>query len=70
MIERDGKFITVADHHYRISDVSAVMAVEEEGTPYVKVMLKGVGSSFMTPCEDEEARQSAIDKIMYILNED
>ena len=70
MIERDGKFITVINHHYRIRDVSAVLAVEEKGTPYIKVMLKGVGSCFMTPCESEEARQSAIDKIMYILNED
>lgn len=60
----------VADHHYRISDVSAVLAVEEGGAPYIKVRLKGVVSSFMTRCEDEEARQSAIDEIMDILNED
>ena len=70
MIERDGKFITVNNHHYRIRDVSAVLAVEEEGTPYVKVLLKGVDSYLMTPCASKADRQRAIDKIMYILNED
>lgn len=70
MIEREGKFIMVTNHHYRIRDVSAVLAVEEKGTLYIKVMLKGVGSYFMTPCASEADRQRAIDKIMYILNED
>ena len=53
----------------RIKDVQAVFFAEENGKPYIKIVMRGSNYVYNSPCSKEEAKP-CIDKILYLLNDD